>query len=481
MSFISKEIKRFGYIEVNNNQILAAQYHFECDSQTDLPTQTQFQNDKNVFLFIGSTAHTIADNKKWEMKSDGTWVDITNAPSTYDASDIIYDNTESGMTATNVQDAIDEIHDLDEIPTANSTNAVMSGGVWTDQQRQETEIGVVANAGAKNIFDIQAEAAIQRTTTVLNSDGGITISCNTASWATRNAIAEIPAGDYICSLFVDAVTIGGGTFAFFVNQSNDKSTWTELARQASITSTGRIDMPISVSQKYLRISTNINNSSTSATNSATIRLMLRPASITDHTFQPFACTNRELTVITDEDRSALVELVDGGAKNRWKITTPTLPSGFTATVDADGGLILNGTTGSSALTFATSTQFYAGETVVLSGCPSGGSDDSYRLDILRGANTNYCYGDPVIASDFTNNEYPIRIRIAANYTCENLKFFPMVCTLAAWKISQAYQPYRPSWQEMWDAIQALQSGGNRALTMQIQPKEITDQEDIDER
>lgn len=77
MSFVSKEIRRFGYIVVNDVQVLAAQYHFECDSASDLPTQTQFQNDKNVFLFMGSTAHTITDNKQYEMKSDGIWVDIT--------------------------------------------------------------------------------------------------------------------------------------------------------------------------------------------------------------------------------------------------------------------------------------------------------------------------------------------------------------------------------------------------------------------
>lgn len=77
MSFVSKEIRRFGYIIVNDVQVLAAQYHFECDSASDLPTQTQFQNDKNVFLFMGSTAHTITDNKQYEMKSDGIWVDIT--------------------------------------------------------------------------------------------------------------------------------------------------------------------------------------------------------------------------------------------------------------------------------------------------------------------------------------------------------------------------------------------------------------------
>lgn len=77
MSFVSKEIRRFGYIIVNDVQVLAAQYHFECDSASDLPSQAQFQNDKNVFLFMGSTAHTITDNKQYEMKSDGIWVDIT--------------------------------------------------------------------------------------------------------------------------------------------------------------------------------------------------------------------------------------------------------------------------------------------------------------------------------------------------------------------------------------------------------------------
>lgn len=77
MSFVSKEIRRFGYIVVNDVQVLAAQYHFECDSASDLPSQTQFQNDKNVFLFMGSTAHTLTDNKQYEMKSDGIWADIT--------------------------------------------------------------------------------------------------------------------------------------------------------------------------------------------------------------------------------------------------------------------------------------------------------------------------------------------------------------------------------------------------------------------
>lgn len=303
MSFVSKEIRRFGYIIVNDVQVLAAQYHFECDSASDLPTQTQFQNDKNVFLFMGSTAHTIDTDARYEMNSAGSWTQQSQPWQPLADYSVLTNKPQiNGNVLTGNQSGADlglqNTLTFDNTPTQDSVNPVTSGGIWTDQQRQDA--------------------------------------------------------------------------------------------------------------------------------------------------------------LQDEDRAALVELVNGGAKNRWKITIPTLPTGFTATVDTDGGLILNGTTGSSALTFATSTQFYAGETVVLSGCPAGGSDDSYRLDILRGANTNYCYGDPVIASAFTSTTYPVRIRIAANYTCDNLKFYPMVCTIAAWKISQSYQPYRPSWQEMYDMILALQ-------------------------
>lgn len=177
---------------------------------------------------------------------------------------------------------------------------------------------------------------------------------------------------------------------------------------------------------------------------------------TDHELKSEGVWLKTATPPNAAEIAALSDLIDNGAKNRWKITIPTLPTGFTATIDSDGGLILNGTTGSNALTFATSTQFHAGETVVLSGCPVGGSDDSYRLDILRGVNTNYCYGEPVIATGFTENAYPVRIRIAANYTCDNLKFFPMVCSKAAWDISKSFRPYTPTNRELYEMILALQ-------------------------
>lgn len=32
----------------------------------------------------------------------------------------------------------------------------------------------------------------------------------------------------------------------------------------------------------------------------------------------------------------------------------------------------------------------------------------------------------------------------------------MICSKAEWDISQAYQPYRPSYQELYEMVQALQ-------------------------
>lgn len=50
--------------------------HFECDSAADLPTYNVYQSDGYVFA-MSCTAHTIADNKMYELNGSGVWVDIT--------------------------------------------------------------------------------------------------------------------------------------------------------------------------------------------------------------------------------------------------------------------------------------------------------------------------------------------------------------------------------------------------------------------
>lgn len=75
------------------------------------------------------------------------------------------------------QDTIADLADIRSGAAAGAT-AVQQTEFETDQQRQETEIGVVANAGAKNLFKIREPITSTRNnvTFVVNADGTVDVS-----------------------------------------------------------------------------------------------------------------------------------------------------------------------------------------------------------------------------------------------------------------------------------------------------------------
>ena len=77
MARIALNVQTIGF-DANEKPCIIA--HFICDSQADLPTPTEYTDNT---LLIGCTAHTITDNKKYEMKSAGVWVDVTTTSGTY--------------------------------------------------------------------------------------------------------------------------------------------------------------------------------------------------------------------------------------------------------------------------------------------------------------------------------------------------------------------------------------------------------------
>ena len=122
-------------------------------------------------------------------------------------------------------------------------------------------------------------------------------------------------------------------------------------------------------------------------------------------------------------------------------TTQTI-NGITYTVNDDGSVLVNGT--ATALTIlniiGNNTFTLPAGIYTLSGCPSGGSNSTYRLDINDGARTEWRdYGN---SSAFALTEDTlirnVRIRIASGATIDNLLFKPMLE-----KGSQAtpYSPY----------------------------------------
>jgi hypothetical protein len=128
-------------------------------------------------------------------------------------------------------------------------------------------------------------------------------------------------------------------------------------------------------------------------------------------------------------------------KNLLPIGTSETNNGVTYTVNPDGTVLANGTaTGLSILAIALSIQ---PGTYTLSGCPSGGTDNTYRQDLYTDESSGISlaneYGN---GKTFTVNETlpnaKFRIRIPSGATVNNLIFYPQ---LEAGSTATEYEPY----------------------------------------
>ena len=187
--------------------------------------------------------------------------------------------------------------------------------------------------------------------------------------------------------------------------------------------------------------------------------------------------NRQDSLDTAEaaDRAALAELIDGTAKNRlpitsvdslkqlntygtWENNVYTHSSGVVFTVNDDMSITANGTASGANAVFILSMpggfSIEAGNWI-LSGCPSGGSTSTYNIT-LAGTTS-----DTGTTGSFTScSKVLVRIYVINGTSISNAVFRPMVCSKAAWDISQTYKPYRPSYAELYEMVKALQGGAS---------------------
>jgi len=157
------------------------------------------------------------------------------------------------------------------------------------------------------------------------------------------------------------------------------------------------------------------------------------------------------------NRAALIELVDEGTKNKLKNTAYTREvNGVSYTVNADGSVAItsDGTNTLSQLYLTRDdTSLSAGE-YVLSGAP-GGSTTTYDIRVKAGDQTTINHsGGSAFVSDGSGSTVSIIVR--ANQTLD-ITIKPMICTKAAWDISHAFVPYRPSYDELVARVVALEN------------------------
>lgn len=170
-----------------------------------------------------------------------------------------------------------------------------------------------------------------------------------------------------------------------------------------------------------------------------------------------------------KDEVALVELVDGGAKNFLNLAEPTTINRMTIT-DVGGGSITascsNATWASSNYEFSvTAEKTYKFIIYVDSANVSNVQFQCFVNDISGGTaqelgRTSRITSSGIYSIDFVATS---KIRAAINLNNSNTAatgsatYHAMLCTKAEWKISQAYQPYCPSYQELYEMVKALQA------------------------
>lgn len=181
------------------------------------------------------------------------------------------------------------------------------------------------------------------------------------------------------------------------------------------------------------------------------------------------------------DRAALIELIDGGPKNKlsWS-AADKIHNGITFTVNGDGTVTASGTNDSSSNSFISIKVMTAAEIGAMAGCVLSGTPENsvgayLSLEERGGSYTTYIRdrgsGATVPAISTEVNVY---IVVPKGATVDGLIFRPMICSAAAWAVSHEFQPYRPSYEELYDMVQELQGGASlSSVQSTAQPTSIS--------
>lgn len=164
-----------------------------------------------------------------------------------------------------------------------------------------------------------------------------------------------------------------------------------------------------------------------------------------------------------KDEAALIELVDGGAKNKIKYKSE-LVAGYSVTKGevtfiVNDDLSITATSNGANVAARRTLSLYSGVALHSNGdIISGGlsSQCTVACELNENPYTNYGTDEGTGTRMTTaSGNVQIFVRVEAGASV-NVTFKPMICSNAAWDISQTYQPYRPSYQELYEMILALQ-------------------------
>lgn len=335
---------------------------------------------------------------------------------------------------------------------------------------QQSEIDYAVNTGVKNLFDINTSLPLKiYHTTYTLSDGSLTVTSN-GSWGHHSVPVNLPAGNYIFTATISNFSKDSSASATSVRMRVTDTTATGGIETASkaVTGNGAFELPFTWTggQCYIQYYPNYTSTTTYVSSFTASNNMIRPAKITDPTYEPYALPNPTLT-------PAVIKAVDEGAKNLLHFDQlgystvqgmSMVHRGVTFTL-TDDTVVCSGTNdntdNSHCRLYIGSDRVYVTDLCdgnhILSGTPSGGGAEKWSMSAHYGVSgvTQYNrsdYGEGVLLTEPSESGYNILIDISISkgQNASGLIFKPMICTAADWAVSQKFVPYCQTNRELYE-------------------------------
>lgn len=424
---------------------------------TDTKVNVTLGTTTKAYLLGTSTAPTSSAQAVTSIADTDVYLDSTAGKlhaKTLDAT------TYSGLpTATTSASGIVSL--TDSVSTTSSTVAATATAVKTVNTlatTNQTNILSLQEAdGSKNKLQVDSLSSTlsNGVSFTLNGDGTVTVKRETTS--SSNSTCVIKLND--AYNYVDALC--DGNYILSGCPSGGSSTSYELM---ATTASG-----VTYSYTKRDYGNGVELTDKGQATNIYVQLMVRSTFTGTVTFKPMICTKSQFdisnayqpyslpnTAITPE----LIELVDEGAKQKAPVSLANAKAnastqgtwnndvytrnGISFTLNSDMSVTVNGTATADSF-FALTPDITMTEDCILTGCPTGGGSNKYEVQFSSVNNNRYDYGGsvkPVIQAGLTGK---LLVGVRSGATVSNLKFYPMICTQAAWNVSHKYVPYRPNW------------------------------------
>lgn len=385
--------------------------------------------------FATATQGTKADSAVQSVKVNGSAltpdankaVDITAIP----ASIVSAGALASGMTATTQETSDDSTKLATTAFVHDVVDALPSPMVYK---------GTLGTGGTKTTLPVDGTAEVGDTYKVITAGTyasqaakvGDMFICLTKA-TSSNTWSYVPSGDD-----TDVTQVSAGTGL-------------TTASGSPITTTGTIKAKLKSGTALAEAATNSTTSGKSyAVNVDSVGDLACNVPWTDTTYSAATTTTAGLMSAQDkvdlgncQNNIVLLEKYGGGKNLFNNVATDGSSGTLSWTVSSDKSVTLSGSTNAAntRITLGTFTP-KSGVQYVLSGCPSDGSAETFRIYGVNGNDARLPdYGD---GYTFTGDgtEYTFYIYINSSGTNMNGKVFkPMICSTADWALSHDYQPY----------------------------------------